>query len=493
MFNNLTLINAVPGAGKTTFMINKAAELIWDKYDTSEIAFVTFTKNAAQVARDRITERLGEKRGVDAMFGKNSKRYRHFCTIHSMCFHALNISGEDMVTASDYQEFNEMYGYRRFYLSPEAVKYGAQCGGYDVRVMKQDNASLLEQLAGLYRTNKHAYQEAIAGMHIAHAGITNEHVVQYMTRWEEYKKSKSDITVEEFNDYKLKRGVYDYTDLLEEYVRRRLSEDIIKVAFIDEAQDLSYLQWQVLMMAFRNAEEVYAVADPRQNMFKWAGSAVDVFLSLHGTVHTLDKNYRCRRNIVNFVNEHIVRHIENVDSLEIHMEAEREGGNVSYIYFMNDILKDEDITNPSKKVLMLAPDNIGAGVFRDWCINACIPFTWMGSPLFTSSDKSAYVANGRNIPDSWEGEKRLVATAYHNAGTLLATPTVHIMTIHQAKGDEADVVVVNTDMPKKMYESFIVNPYHTDLLFYVACTRAKDTLYIFRDATKSNARRYNRI
>ena len=98
MFNNLTLINAVPGAGKTTFMINKAAELIWDKYDISEIAFVTFTKNAAQVAKDRITERLGEKRGIDAMFGKNSKRYRHFCTIHSMCFHALNISGEDMVS-----------------------------------------------------------------------------------------------------------------------------------------------------------------------------------------------------------------------------------------------------------------------------------------------------------------------------------------------------------------------------------------------------------
>ena len=65
--------------------------------------------------------------------------------------------------------------------------------------------------------------------------------------------------------------------------------------FIDEAQDLSLLQWEMVRKIWSRAEKTYIAGDDDQAIFKWAGADVDHFIALKEEVddiQTLDQSYR---------------------------------------------------------------------------------------------------------------------------------------------------------------------------------------------------------
>ena len=63
--------------------------------------------------------------------------------------------------------------------------------------------------------------------------------------------------VEALAIYKRSRGLMDYTDLLEKF-NTELDVDIV---IVDEAQDLSSLQWDVIRKASTQAKQVYLAGD----------------------------------------------------------------------------------------------------------------------------------------------------------------------------------------------------------------------------------------
>jgi ATP-dependent exoDNAse (exonuclease V) beta subunit len=64
-----------------------------------------------------------------------------------------------------------------------------------------------------------------------------------------------------------------------------------KVLFIDEAQDLSLLQWEMVRKIWGEAEKTYIAGDDDQAIFKWAGADVDHFIALKEEVDDI-KNFR---------------------------------------------------------------------------------------------------------------------------------------------------------------------------------------------------------
>ena len=50
--------------------------------------------------------------------------------------------------------------------------------------------------------------------------------------------------------------------------------------FIDEAQDLSLLQWEMVRKIWARAGKTYIAGDDDQAIFKWAGADVDHFIAL---------------------------------------------------------------------------------------------------------------------------------------------------------------------------------------------------------------------
>lgn len=57
-------------------------------------------------------------------------------------------------------------------------------------------------------------------------------------------------------------------------------------------------------------------------------------------------------------------------------------------------------------------------------------------------------------------------------------PNLLLGTIHSAKGKEADYVVIDPEMPRKVWKEFVTNPENEHRLAYVAMTRAKEGVYV---------------
>jgi superfamily I DNA/RNA helicase len=67
---------------------------------------------------------------------------------------------------------------------------------------------------------------------------------------------------------------------------------------------------------------------------------------------------------------------------------------------------------------------------------------------------------------------------------LSSTPRISISTIHGVKGNERENVVVNTELSGAAYDEYQKNPDDTHRLFYVACTRTENNLYIIEPQRK---------
>ena len=79
--------------------------------------------------------------------------------------------------------------------------------------------------------------------------------------------------------YKEKRKIIDYTDMLVKCLEKKTFPKL-RILFVDEAQDLSSLQWDMVRQMWKDTDKTYIAGDDDQAIFKWAGADVDHFISL---------------------------------------------------------------------------------------------------------------------------------------------------------------------------------------------------------------------
>ena len=169
-----------------------------------DIDYFAFTRKAATEARDRAVQKFPH---LDAKVD-----FPWFRTLHSLAYYCLGVGNPDMMSATDYATFAKEAG-----LTVSITHEG------DEFIVKADNAILDE---------------------INLARIRNEDLRSYYNR--------SDMAIEWFHfefvervyrRFKATNMLMDFTDLLERMTEQpdRLPE--LDVLIIDEAQDLSLLQW----------------------------------------------------------------------------------------------------------------------------------------------------------------------------------------------------------------------------------------------------------
>ena len=84
--------------------------------------------------------------------------------------------------------------------------------------------------------------------------------------------------------------------------------------FIDEAQDLSLIQWEMVRSMWDNAEKTYIAGDDDQAIFKWAGADVDHFIALKEEVNNikvLDQSYRIPGGPIHELSQKIINKVQN--------------------------------------------------------------------------------------------------------------------------------------------------------------------------------------
>jgi superfamily I DNA/RNA helicase len=249
------IILGPPGTGKTTTLLRIVEDALSRGIAPERIAYLAFTRKAAYEAQERAM----------AQFGFDEGRFPYFRTLHSLAFKELGLQRDEVMTNAHYRKLGKALGveFKGIYDENLGIHVGDGLG---------DKCSRIESLARVgLRDLESQYQLTQINDLTLHA------VKQYNTALRTYKHDN---------------GLLDFTDMLEKF-SAPLPVDI---CIIDEAQDLSSLQYKMAIMASQNAEEVYIAGDDDQAIFGWAGADVNKFLTLKGDRMVLPQSYRIPRS-----------------------------------------------------------------------------------------------------------------------------------------------------------------------------------------------------
>ena len=107
---------------------------------------------------------------------------------------------------------------------------------------------------------------------------------------------------------------------------------------MDEAQDLTPLQWTMVEKMSENAEEIVAAGDDDQAIHRWTGVNVQRFVDSSDRVKVLNKSYRLPRSVWALA-ERISRRIPNRIPKEFYPREEE--GRVDWVWRVSDLPLDQ--------------------------------------------------------------------------------------------------------------------------------------------------------
>lgn len=162
------------------------------------------------------------------------------------------------------------------------------------------------------------------------------------------------LVVETYQELKARYSVMDYDDLMSyvyDYMVVEKEDDPVQTAWVnfyknryeyfmlDEAQDMSELQYLVLKPIFENCPRVVIVGDPDQSIYGFRGSNPKVMewfdKEFKPSKHPLSVSYRCPSNILNPIAKSIAH---NSNRCEHSLRSYKEGGSIEAFRF--DSVKD---------------------------------------------------------------------------------------------------------------------------------------------------------
>jgi DNA helicase-2/ATP-dependent DNA helicase PcrA len=323
--------------------------------------------------------------------------------------------------------------------------------------------------------------------------------------------------------FKEDRLLVDYTDMLHKFLKEGDVPEL-GVMFVDEAQDLSPLQWAVVRKVAEKAKKIYVAGDDDQAIYKWAGADVDYLIQNSKDALVLEQSYR----VPAAVHEVARQCIGQVRS-RIYKEwtPRKEQGMVRWEPTIELVDMEEG------DWLVLARTNYLLEDVDEYCRNEGWFFEVKGRPSISEAKVRAVIywerlrkgesislTEAANILKFVKVEKHkkldmldsnltfqyqdlknqfsdLPDGHWYDVFTLLSPseisyiramlrrgekitkqPRIRLSTIHAAKGGEATNVVLLTDITTRVYKNYQQNPDDENRVFYVGITRTKENLYL---------------
>ena len=488
-----TIILGPPGTGKTTTLLNLVDQFLKDGVRPRQIGYFSFTRKAANEAADRAAEKFNLDKENDLPF---------FRTLHSFAFNQLGMTKEKMMKPEDYKEFGEKCG-----IPIKIAKFSDSDGTFN-----SDNEYLT---------------------------IINTAAVKRMDLLEYYDSRQNILDIErntlfllseELKKFKKEKGLKDFNDLLEDFI---LKENLVtfEVLFIDEAQDLSLIQWEMVRKIWQLARKTYIAGDDDQAIFKWAGADVDHFIALKqevDNIKVLDQSYRIPGGPIHELSQKIISKVQKRFDKEYKPRTEQgllrrysditqvdmSKGNWLVLSSANYFLEDaRDLCelqgwyyqykgrNSVPLKLLLALNNWEAwrkgGLLNHLEIKNI--YEYLGSNVLDGfrKGKTLHSEEKYSLQDckdkhglitdevwyeSFEGldtiTENYIRNMRANGETLNRNPRIIMSTIHGAKGGEADKVLLMQDLTNAALETFSYDPDELHRLFYTGATRAKKELHV---------------
>ena len=488
-----------PGTGKTTTLLNQVDGLLSGGMSPNDIGYFAFTKKAAHEARDRAVSRFGLDPDSD---------FRYFRTLHSLAFQVLGMSASEVLGDKGLRDFSKDAGVD---LSSGGAEHVPDDG---FAIMKSNNP-------------------VMRAIDLARNSMLGP----------EYAYNETDLTIpfyefqhlyKEYERFKEERGLKDFTDMMVELSQRPANIPLLKVVFLDEAQDLTPLQWKVAHHLNDRSDRMFVAGDDDQGIYRWAGADINQFILLPGGSEVLAQSYRIPRS-VHRIADSVVRRIRTRQRKV--WAPRQEEGSVERIYDANSVSFGDE------EWLILAQANYMLDDLSDRMTSAGYFFERKGTPSLKRNVRTAigswnqlqrspghevslkeatnlydHISSGKGrlrrgakkmlsgaddqdlftmdvlrqhfgleTPDgTWDvaldrigDEDRAYATALLNRGVnIFDRPKIKLSTIHGAKGGEADNVLLFTDLSGKAVHDMERNPDDAHRVLYVGLTRARHNLVL---------------
>ena len=246
-----------PGTGKTTYLKTKVQELLSSGACTSqEIGYFSFTVKAAEEIRDRIVKDSNEEYTKETV----KLAYPYFSTLHSLAYRRLQLQQSQIMDEHDYAALSEIAG-------NEFVNKMIKGNGVDISMptAKSEYQDIINLAYAKYPDDEDRINKIFREKKLNNYGARN--TIQQM-----------DLDLRKFKE---DRDKYEYVDYFIQFLKRK-NPPKLKYLFIDEAQDLSKQQWNVVDMLQQHsgALETYVAGDDDQAIFRWAGADIEHFIKM---------------------------------------------------------------------------------------------------------------------------------------------------------------------------------------------------------------------
>lgn len=522
MFDYATVrpIYGPPGTGKTTRCIAIVSALLEKGVDPQQIAYVAFTKKAAWEATDRVSKKLQiPKTGM-----------QHFSTIHAMAnrtFKGQHPDSLQVMRPRDWEAIGErmsmpVRGHWRITEDADFIGGGGVQYGPGDFAMSQINLAHARRIPIEEQMSKWANH-----MDFARFNCLPDQVVRFSAYADTYKADE---------------GKYDFNDMLS---RAMACEPLpLRYAIIDEAQDLSAMQWTVCDALLRNCEEIWVAGDDDQAIYRFSGADAHTFLGMGklDTAEVLHQTWRLPAAIYEYSKKLTNRISERVEK---EYTTEKPGGSVKREYLRQLPISEGEW-------LLLVRNRGMMKKFEEFLRAKTYAYRMDGRASVDPTDAAAIRAwetvrkDGRvdrdavfNIVKRLESGKGLKRGVKTNVSTLLPQqddygwqdledvgvmmsrevewytalqgikpaqriylrgvakrgelfdePRISVNTIHGVKGGEADNVAIIPQMGRLTWDGYRQNPDDEHRVAYVAATRAKQNLYITLDGDQGMAYPY---
>lgn len=457
-----------PGSGKTKKAIDMVCEAI---RQGDKAVFTSFTKKASNEARSRVPS--------------DQRKLVQVSTLHSLSFKDLDFKPQYVI--SNLTKFGKMIG--------EVIE--------EQEDKSVPRTHLREILAFLATWRNKRVDPSLSDL-------------PKNVPWE-----LAAFVIERYRQFKLDEAKVDYTDFLTTYIEHGHPLGVQHM-FVDEAQDLTALQWRVIEKMSRDCQTLSVFGDDDQAIFTFAGSQSQNLLEWSADqTQVLDYSHRLPEQVYR-LSQDVIQQVRRR-----YNKTFRHNGDVGQVSLTSTVNFDHDFTGYDTYAILYRNHSMSEWI-RDELHKRGIPYISEVGPYayvdqlqalkdwerwrtggaitiralrniarYTTLDLQAYDTGVGSLPVSlspptslpWHevlklkyGDVYRLVYNRHGVDGLIKRPSLTLSTIHHAKGGEWDKVMLLTDMSKLTYDEYMKpeRKEDEDRVWYVGTTRAKQHLQLIR-------------
>ena len=465
-----------PGTGKSHEILSRVRTRLESGTDPKSICLLSFTRAAAQ----ELADRAGLKGA-------------QISTIHALAFKVLGLSRSQVMGNEDLREISRLTGCK---MTLKSVDVGADLGEGDfyhamynlARSLQKDPYEGYDNTLSDSRCNAARYLRFIAS----------------------------------YDKYKTANGLIDFGDMLERAALK--PSPFYEYVFIDEAQDLSPAQWNLIEAWLPMWSEVHIAGDDDQSIYKWGGAdphGMAFFVSKYkANIKILRNSHRIPRT-VHAVADRLVQQIScrmpkeyeprQQEGAVFHVPlgfalTQLQHGRDTLVVYRNHAMRHDICKYLNMKHIPYVVDG-GASPLTSalgkaaaiW--NRCVRggghdlssmqlaiIKKVANPFLLQRIKEKRLPHHHKWGEVFLYDREITPYLLHveQKHGLNVVPTIHLSTIHGSKGREADEVIVIDAVSKRTYDTMYKDKDSEIRTFYVAVTRARQRLYICKSPDFKN-------